>query len=87
MQTAFYHDVAGWADYTVLGHLYLAFEVKYPHLPRLFELDKESFLNGRRKYRNALNTYAACVKSGHWPGPADAIETISLPEWAMEYTE
>lgn len=84
LQTAFYFDVATWAGYTVLAHMYLGYESEYPHLPRLFELDAVSFASGRRKYREALNTYARCLKNNDWPGHPDEIVTITLPTYALE---
>lgn len=37
---------------------------------------------GRLRYRRALNIFAECVKSGHWPGYHDQTITADLPPWA-----
>lgn len=37
---------------------------------------------GRLRYRRALNIFAECVKSGHWPGFRDETITADLPPWA-----
>ena len=51
---------------------------RYP--VRLFVLDNEAKSIGRKTYQNDLATLYGCQKSGEWP----AIETLSLPRWALE---
>lgn len=49
---------------------------RYP--VRCFVLPNEDKLAGRKAFRDDLNRYAECKRTGQWPG----IETIARPEWA-----
>lgn len=51
---------------------------RYP--VRLFSLDPEAKSIGRREYQDDLASLKDCQSSGEWP----AIETLSLPRWALE---
>lgn len=51
---------------------------RYP--VRLFVLDQEAKSIGRKTYQIDLATLYSCQQSGEWP----AIETLSLPRWALE---
>lgn len=50
---------------------------RYP--VRMFSLDAVSRQIGRAEYRADLQIYAACKKSGIWPG----VEPITLPAWYL----
>jgi hypothetical protein len=39
------------------------------------------------QYRAWLKRYAECVKSGKWPGYADKINVLSLPDYAQRRIE
>lgn len=44
-----------------------------PHEVRVIQLAHEDWINGGRvKMRRAIDTYAACVASGEWPGADDS---------------
>lgn len=63
------------------GFIFLAISTqrdagRYP--VRCFVLDPEDRAKGRTEFRTDLDTFAACEKSGSWPG----VESISRPEWA-----
>jgi hypothetical protein len=62
--------------------LFVAQEKEPPYLVHVFRLDPAAQRAGEARCREALATYAACVKSGVWPGYADDITEISLPPWA-----
>lgn len=48
-------------------------EVDEPHEVRVIQLAHEDWINGGRvKMRRAINTYAACLASGEWPGADDS---------------
>jgi hypothetical protein len=50
---------------------------RYP--VRMFSLDPTSRDLGRAEYRADLDTYAACRRSGIWPG----VEPVTLPAWYL----
>jgi hypothetical protein len=88
VQAAYYSDgfkLASGQD--VLGFVFVCVESDYPYAASALMLDEESFEFGRREYRRNLNTYAACVERGEWPGYSTSIETVSLPSWAMRGEE
>lgn len=88
VQAAYYSDgykIASGKD--VLGFVFLCVESDYPFAASALMLDEESFEHGRREYRRNVNTYAACLERGEWPGYSTAIETVSLPAWAMRGEE
>lgn len=85
MQDAFYSDVFEWATGQPLqAFRFLAVEKELPCAVKLFELDHIAKQAGRKMYRDALNTYAECNASGHWPAPSDELEYISLPSWITD---
>jgi hypothetical protein len=62
---------------------FIVVESHAPYLVAVYELDIEFVQMGRRKVREALDTYAACVASGVWPGyPVDA-EPLLPPAWLL----
>ena len=89
VQDAFYSD--GWEAATgrkVLGFVFLASEVGFPHTAAAYMLDEADLEDGRAKYRRNLDTLAECRASGVWPGPAKEIATLpQLPNWAKEPQE
>lgn len=50
-------------------------------------LSKEDVELGRLEYRRDLDLYAACERSGEWPGYGDGIQEIALPGWAKNKAE
>ncbi|MDP4501013.1 PD-(D/E)XK nuclease-like domain-containing protein [Nonomuraea turcica] len=57
-------------------------EKEPPYLITVVQLDHESIQLGRELNRRAIDTYARCVETGHWPGYSDQIELITPPAWA-----
>lgn len=53
-----------------------------PYVVTLIELDHVAMRIGTIKNRRALNIYAECQRTGHWPPYSEAIELLSLPAWA-----
>lgn len=84
MQQAFYQDVWFWETGERLPFSFLAIEKAMPHACALYRLDEEAIREGRRMYRDALNTYAECMNSGHWPAYPETVEFMSLPTWAVD---
>lgn len=53
-----------------------------PYVVTVVELDVMCRRIGAAKNRRAIETYARCVETGHWPGYHDAIAHLSLPAYA-----
>jgi hypothetical protein len=58
-----------------------------PHVVRATEMDDDPIVEGRAVYRELLDLYAACKKSGQWPGFADGVEVVNIPPWAYRLTQ
>jgi hypothetical protein len=85
VQQSFYTDVFEWATGKQLQSFdFAVIEKEAPNASRLFRLDTPAQDYGRKLYREALNTYAECMKSGDWPMPDGALEYVGLPYWAQD---
>lgn len=60
---------------------------KPPHLVSIVELPPEWLERGRRRNRQALDIYARCLESGHWPGFGDDIHHPDMPYWLVKQEE
>lgn len=88
VQDAFYSDgwqAAGGGD--VDAFVFIAIESEAPHLFQIYELDPTDKDQGRAIYRQALNRYAECKRTGIWPGYAGGVQTITRPKWARDKEE
>ena len=84
VQAAYYSDgYAQAAGVDVLAFIFLAVETEYPYAASAVMLDDAALEQGRAEYRRNLDTYAACLKSGEWPGYPTGIQPVSLPAWAL----
>lgn len=84
VQDAFYSDgYALAAEVDVLGFIFLAVETEYPYAASAVMLDDNAREQGRAEFRRNLDAYAACLKSGQWPGYPTGIQPVSLPAWAL----
>ncbi|MBK3546457.1 PD-(D/E)XK nuclease-like domain-containing protein [Streptomyces sp. MBT60] len=85
-----YHQQADWyraaARAAQLGEepafVFVCQEKAAPYLVTVFEPDMTALRIGAAKNRRAIETYARCVETGHWPGYTDEIAYLSLPVWA-----
>jgi len=89
VQVAFYMDVFKWATgEDAAGFRIVTVEEKLPHAVMVYRLDDTAIAEGRRLYREALNTYADCLASDEWPfyesGPD---EIIGLPDFEIRRIE
>lgn len=88
VQVAFYSDVLEWATGERLTSMpLLAVEEEPPHTAVPYILGDMSIEQGRREYRRNLDTYAACVKAGEWPGYKPDSYIIDVPDWALDDIE
>lgn len=85
VQAAFYMDVAHWAGYEVEWFFFIAVEKEPPYAVAVYQLDADAIDKGRAAYREDLNTYAKCLKSGIWHTYIQQDEDLilSLPKWAI----
>lgn len=84
VQAAFYMDVYQWATGEALqAFKFIAIEEAAPHGCRVYPIDGLSIEFGRIAYRSALNTYAACLDSGKWPGYTEDEQEIGISNWLV----
>lgn len=85
IQAAFYADQYRWImGEEVEKFIFAAIETSAPYAVKIYELEQDSMEAGRKKYRQALNEYAQCKASNTWPSYDQEIETIGIPQWALE---
>ena len=85
IQAAFYADQYKWiTGEEIEKFIFAAIETSAPYAVKIYELDQESIEAGRKKYRQALNEYAQCKATDTWPSYDQEIETIGIPQWALE---
>src|SRR5690554_2808 len=89
LQAALYADAFEWATGKPIGAFEFAVvEKDMPHGHKLYLPDETMIQEGRRRYREALNLFAECERSGDWPGiTCDGPELISLPSWRVAQIE
>jgi len=82
-QSAFYSD--GWSVLTgdPTAFVFLPVEKKPPYEPAAYEMREQVIYAGRQSYRQALDTFAECKKKDEWPGYANEVVMLSLPQWAL----
>ncbi len=82
-----YHQQAPWYldGVTALGlgpdptFVFVFQEKDPPYLVTVVELDVIAMKYGRYLNQQAIDIYAECTRTGHWPGYSDGIELIPLP--------
>lgn len=89
LSAALYTDAFQWATSVPLAAFeFAAVEREMPHGHKLYLPDETLLQEGRRRYREALNLFAECERSGDWPGiTCDGPELISLPSWRVAQIE
>lgn len=82
-ECGFYCD--GWRTLTKddPAFVFLPAEKQPPYAVAAYEMHEQVIDAGRKSYRQALKVYAECQKSNTWPGYADTVEMLNLPEWAL----
>ena len=85
IQASFYADQHKWiTGEEIKKFIFVAIETSAPYAVKVYELEPDSMDAGRKKYRQALNEYAQCKASDTWPAYDQEIETIGIPQWALE---
>lgn len=62
--------------------LHIVVEKEPPFAVSLYELPVEDIQRGRVLNRKAINLFAHCLKTNHWPAYADEPRIVGLNEWA-----
>lgn len=83
-QSASYRHAVRIATGKTPVHIFIVVENEPPFDCAVYMLDDKSLQTGLLKYRQMLSRYAACVKSGNWPGYEDKINVLSTPEYSHE---
>lgn len=52
-----------------------------PFAVACYQADPEDLEWGRLEFRRALNLFAECLRTDHWPGYAEDVAMISTPAW------
>lgn len=84
MQAAWYLDgvkACGLAGDVEPSFLFVAQEKTAPYLITVVELDAPALELGRRRNREAIDTYVRCMETGRWPGYSDEPVLLSLPDY------
>ena len=89
LQAALYSDAFEWATGKPIGAFeFAAIEEQMPHGHKLYHPDETMMQEGRRRYREALDLFAECERTGDWPSiTCDGPELISLPSWRVAQIE
>lgn len=58
-----------------------------PFLVSVVQPDLIAMSTGRRRNRRAIETYARCVAEDNWPGYADDVTLVSVPQWHVRANE
>lgn len=71
----------------VYGYVFAAVEHDWPHVAAPYMVPDDVLELARAENRRTLNTYAACKRTGTWPGYSPSISLITLPAWAQRQLE
>lgn len=84
-----YHMQLGWYAMGLEAHHpaprragFIAVEKERPHCVHVLELDGMDLEQGQREAREHLRQYVHCMATGIFPGYADGMDYVGLPEWA-----
>ena len=88
LSAALYVDAFEWATGEEAQFEFAAVEEAMPHGHKLYRPCDATLGEGRRKYREALASFAQCELDGVWPSlPCDEPELISLPAYRLAQIE
>ncbi len=83
LQAALYRWVYSWVIGRTPGFIHIVVETAPPYGVMVYDLDGEAILHGEARARTALNRWAECERSGHWPSYTPEIVSLSLPKWSL----
>lgn len=86
IQTALYLDVmSAVTGEKLTNFVHIVVEKTEPFAIGIYALDDVSIEQGRREYKALLKSYSVCQKQGKFPAYPEAVQTVSLPQWAYTY--
>lgn len=80
---AHYSEGARACDEPIEKYVLIVQEKRKPYLCALYQLDEQAEARGYEIRQRGMNTMAACMASGNWPGYPRGIQPLSLPGWAI----
>lgn len=63
--------------------VFIVVETTAPYLVAVHQLDNDFLEAGRVEARRAREIFAECMETGKWPGYAENIGLLSMPNWAF----
>ena len=61
--------------------VFIAVEKEPPYACAFYQADEDLLRCGEYRYHMLMEKYAACMKSGKWPGYGSLVRPIGPPEW------
>jgi len=86
-QAAFYLDGLTAGGFEDLPILFIFQERTAPYLVTVVQLDEQAMAIGAQRNRRAIDLFAECLHTGHWPGYANDVVLTSLPPYALRDLE
>ncbi|WP_426163018.1 PD-(D/E)XK nuclease-like domain-containing protein [Sandarakinorhabdus sp. DWP1-3-1] len=62
---------------------FIVIEKEPPHCVALYQLPEDDIHRGRMLNRRAIDTFAHCLDAGKWPGYADDVLQLPMPNWTQ----
>lgn len=84
VQDAFYTDGLKANGLDFKGFCFIVVEKEPPHPSAVYFLPAEAKTQGRKDYLANLATYARCLESGKWPGYAELVTELTMPNWLFK---
>lgn len=72
---------------TDIAFVFIVQEKTAPYVVSVVQLTETARHLGHRQNRRAIDTYADCTRTGHWPGYSDDVIAVDLPRWYETQTE
>lgn len=80
-QAAWYLDAVAATGARPSDFIIIAIEKEAPHDVQTFVLDHAFIELGRAENEANLDVYAACARSGQWPGYSSTPQLLTMPPW------
>lgn len=87
VQAAWYSDGYVLATDKKKPYVLVAVESEAPHVVQVYRLPEIVIELGRERYQPWLNRLAECRAESRWPGYADDALELTLPKWAVDFSE
>jgi hypothetical protein len=71
----------------VNSFIFIVVEKDPPYLTALYELDATAKAEGQAIYKECIKMYRQCTNEDEWPGYPEAVQQLSLPNWAVTKTD